>query len=430
MLEISIENFLSFSEKQTFNMYAGGAGNIDGSLFELEYAGQNKELNKIKLFKASVIYGLNNAGKTNFFNALFLLCRFVEKSWENGLLKDDCYFKLNNTFKNKPTIFSITFITEQKIKYDYSFSFIKERIITEKLISYAKGQPQLCFERKFIEEKGDYDYIFKNIEGNSKNQIKDIVGATREDCLFLSAAKQYGNKFLEPVINFFKNTLKVIPTFILDVYNNNVKKIIEENDENFKKDFLTLLGDKSIIDIIIEKEPLSSKQILEKEEKLKNSSLNKQEEIKKQYEELEKRVVFLKRDENGNNIKFRLDTTESDGTNKLINLLSFLYLAKDKNKVLFFDELDCSLNSKLLVLLIKLIYKNNWKVQLIFTAHNTSLLKKRFDIFRKYQVWFVEKDYDNVSSILYSAGETSVRNEKDLEELFFNGRFIDFQEEE
>ena len=36
----------------------------------------------------------------------------------------------------------------------------------------------------------------------------------------------------------------------------------------------------------------------------------------------------------------------------------------------------------------------NWNVQLIFTAHNTVLLKKMFNVFKKYQVWFVDKDYN------------------------------------
>ena len=78
---------------------------------------------------------------------------------------------------------------------------------------------------------------------------------------------------------------------------------------------------------------------------------------------------------------------------------------------------------------MKLIYKMNWNVQLIFTAHNTVLLKKMFNVFKKYQVWFVDKDY-NGNSVLYSAGETSVRNEKNLEELYFNGRFTDIPEDE
>ena len=72
----------------------------------------------------------------------------------------------------------------------------------------------------------------------------------------------------------------------------------------------------------------------------------------------------------------------------------------------------------------------NWTIQLIFTAHNTALLKKSFSIFRKHQVWFVEKDYDKISSVLYSGGDTSVRNEKDLEDLYFDGRFIEMPDEE
>ena len=51
------------------------------------------------------------------------------------------------------------------------------------------------------------------------------------------------------------------------------------------------------------------------------------------------------------------------------------------------------------------------------------------NVFKKYQVWFVDKDYSG-NSVLYSAGATSVRNELDLEKLYFNGRFTDIPEED
>lgn len=433
MLELSIENFLSFSEKQTFNMYAGEKGNIKGSTFDIGYIGQKKTINKVKVYKAAVLYGLNNAGKSNFVSALSLVAQIISLSWKEGLPKKDFYFRLYNKCINKPSCFCITFIANDKIKYEYSFSITKDRIRNEKLIGFPNGQPQLYFERIFDEKNNTYNYDTKNLKGNSDNQIEDIKGATRQDCLFLSAAKQYGNEFLKPVLNFLSNTFNVLPDFILDFYDNETIDIIEKSNEisnNFKNTIFSLLNDKSITDIKIKKEDLTPKQLLKMEEELNKSPLEEQQKIKDKYDSAKKHIIFTKKDENGNDIDFPLNKTESEGTKKLVNLLGILYKIKENNEIIIFDELDCKLHPKLLILLINLIYKLNWNIQLIFTAHNTAFLKKRFDVLRKYQVWFVEKDYDNISSVLYSAGETSVRNEKDLEDLYFNGRFIDMPEEE
>lgn len=433
MLELSIENFLSFSERQTFNMYAGEKGNIKGSTFDIEYIGQKKAMNKVKLYKTAVLYGLNNSGKSNFVNALSLITQIISLSWKEGLPKKDFYFKLYKKCIDKPSFFSITFVASDKIKYEYSFSITKDRIWNEKLIGYPNGQPQLYFERIFNEKSNNYDYDTKNLIGNSPNQIEDIKGATRQDCLFLSASKQYVNDLLKPVLEFLTNKFNVLPSFILDLYDIESIDIIEANNvltNNFKNTIFSLLDDKSIVDVRIKKDGLSAKQTLKMEEELNKSPLEEQQKIKDKYENIKKHIIFIKKDENGNDVDFGLDKTESEGTRKLVNLLGILYKIKENNEVLVFDELDCKLHPKLLILLLQLIYKLNWNIQLIFTAHNTAFLKKRFDVLRKYQVWFVEKDYDNVSSILYSAGETSVRNEKDLEDLYFNGRFIDMPKDE
>ena len=432
LLEVSIENFDSFSEKQTFTMYANGRGNIFNSTFGVKCCGQNKRMEKIKLYNTSVIYGLNNSGKSNFIGAVSLIRGIVDYSIKRGLPKNPHYFLLDPKYKDRPSVFEIVFIAKDNIKYKYSFAFDNIRIHNEKLIGYPKGQEKLYFERNFNEKTNDYDYDTKNLIGNSDTQIDGIKGDTRSDCLFLSVAKERGNNQLKYVIEFLTNSLNIMPNFILDILNREAITILKDNTKEtseFKNIFKKLMNDDLIQDIIVKDEELSTEERLRMEKELEESPLDEQELVKDKYRQRQKKIKIIRKDNCGNSVEFDLNKMESEGTNRIINLISMLFKIKNNGEVLFFDELDASLHPKMLILLMKLIYKMNWNVQLVFTAHNTVLLKKMFDVFRKYQVWFIDKDYGG-NSVLYSAGETSVRNEKNLEELYFNGRFTDIPEDE
>ena len=73
--------------------------------------------------------------------------------------------------------------------------------------------------------------------------------------------------------------------------------------------------------------------------------------------------------------------------------------------------------------LVDTIQKNNSsgnKSQLIFTTHNTSFLDT--ELFRRDQIWFMEKDRDQASH-LYPLTDFSPRKEEALERVYLVGRY-------
>ena len=64
------------------------------------------------------------------------------------------------------------------------------------------------------------------------------------------------------------------------------------------------------------------------------------------------------------------------------------------------------------------INKNN--AQLVFTTHDTSILDT--DIFRRDQVWFVEKDRESATK-LYPLSDFSPRKKEALENGYLKGRY-------
>jgi AAA15 family ATPase/GTPase len=92
-------------------------------------------------------------------------------------------------------------------------------------------------------------------------------------------------------------------------------------------------------------------------------------------------------------------------------------------EVLLFDEIETSLHPLLVRYLVRKFHStrsNSHKAQLIFTTNNTSLLRK--NLFRRDQVWFVEKDKDGASTI-YPLTDFSPRQDEALERGYLRGRY-------
>lgn len=88
------------------------------------------------------------------------------------------------------------------------------------------------------------------------------------------------------------------------------------------------------------------------------------------------------------------------------------------------DELDTSLHTLLVRELVRLFHKpevNANGAQLIFSTHDTSLLDDP-DLFRRDQIWFVEKDRDQASHLV-ALVEFSPRKNEALERGYLMGRY-------
>ena len=88
------------------------------------------------------------------------------------------------------------------------------------------------------------------------------------------------------------------------------------------------------------------------------------------------------------------------------------------------DELDTSLHTLLVRELVRLFHRpetNTGGAQLIFTTHDTSLLDAP-GLFRRDQIWFVEKERDQ-ASVLVSLSEFSPRKNEALERGYLMGRY-------
>ena len=106
---------------------------------------------------------------------------------------------------------------------------------------------------------------------------------------------------------------------------------------------------------------------------------------------------------------FDMEYHESEGTKKLFALAAPLLDALNKGHVLIVDELDARLHLLITCAIINLFHSNE-----------TNLLSNK--IFRRDQIWFVQKDLQGASQ-LYSLIEYKVRNDASFEKDYIRGRY-------
>lgn len=113
---------------------------------------------------------------------------------------------------------------------------------------------------------------------------------------------------------------------------------------------------------------------------------------------------------------------ESNGTRNLLFLAGHVLDILAKGLTLVIDELDTSLHTLLVQALVRLFHRpdiNHHGAQLIFTTHDISLLDA-YGLFRRDQVWFMEKKPDQ-SSELYSLLDFSPRKNEAIERGYLQG---------
>jgi len=419
LIGFSFNNYRSFKDNTAFTLKADSIKSKIDNTFEVDFNSGNT----ISLLKTAVVYGANASGKSNLIKAFLAFTWLIKNSYKFELNKQqiECYepFELDINTQDSPVNFKISFVIDA-IKYDYEISFSKRKIDFEKLDFSPKGQTSNLFER-VLSEDSDYDTI-----GFGKNLVdKRIPKKVFKNQLYLS---KFGidtpHDQLTTVYRYLTN---------INVWNasnkrtiNDLSKEISEliaqsENEKFKNRLSKLIR---ISDTKIES--ISSKEFKRKSFKLPEELPGKI--VDKFYENNRIRTfsyhkVFDGKDEIGLR-EFDFNAKESTGTKVLFALGGKILKTLENGGVVVFDELDNSLHPKLCKFLIRLFnskISNPRNAQLIFAAHEVTLLDK--DVFRKDQVWFAQKNKFGCSE-LYCANEfEGVRDNTNFELWYRTGKF-------
>lgn len=446
LLQLTVGNFLSFKDNMTFSAIA--VNNSDREIDDLHgdrlLAHPFEE--GISILPISAIYGANGAGKSNLVKAVKFAKDLVVEGTRSDRMIPVYPFKLGN-YSKQPSNFEFIFV-RQGVQYSYGFRLDREQIFEEWLYSTFQETKEevIYFERITSSAKEttiELGSQLKEKSDKSEQFLEFVAQGTRPNQLFLTEAIDRNVEALRPVMDWFSEVLAVVSAG-MSFGGSEILSMKDKSFFKFLEKSLRLVGT-GVDKIKVVREKFDSENHLsdlpsEVIDPIRNGLVQEQSEAGsdriamlavpgKRYffvtsDEDEFSVVQLKtqhRDEEGELVDFAIEE-ESDGTQRLINLIPILFALKEKDEiVVFFDELDRRLHPLLSQYFIReLLDCRGASNQLFFTTHDTNLLD--LELFRRDEIWFVEKNRKGASS-LYSLAEFHIQQDIKVEKGYLNGRF-------
>ncbi len=413
IIEFGVKNFRSIKNRQFLSLEA------ETTEYKTTNFLQVKNYKNLKLLRSAAIYGANASGKSNLIKALNAFHRMVLKSATYQV--DDPIewyepFKLDPDTSAQAVEFFINFLTKDEIRYQYSFSFLKERILKEELYFYPKNRKAQLFVREYIngEYRIDFGHYFI-----AKKQIRNIL----PNQLLLSKGAQDGHPILMKLYRYFRQYL------VWNSHSSGQQAVLRGEIEDWmsrsdKKGFrdklvrLIRLSDTKIQDIQVfdfdefdfrfkaSLDPILSKHFL----------------THQKYLSMAVHKTFKNGKEHGADMLPLSE--ESEGTRMLFNLGGQILKILDTGGILIIDELENSLHPKLSRFLVNLFHYNESNpknAQLILATHETNLLDK--SLFRKDQIWLTEKDEQGRTELFSLSDIEGLGYDAPFEKWYLQGKF-------
>jgi uncharacterized protein len=414
LIEFAITNFRSFQSRQVFSL-------LPSAKVKQRYNPllATEKYPKIQVPPSAVIYGANNAGKSNFLGAIkaleWLVCNSASFNSNQKLVANE-FFIFNTKTKEQPTTFEIDFIAPNKKRYNYQICFNTTQVLEEALYVYnisetGKMSASTLFERTKQEIK------FPALKGVRK-EVR-----FQENQLFLSRGDVEGNEELRQVYAFFAHhlsILKLTETEYTDFLTRSYANFAANNPENPILKTIEIILKETDTGILGIETNLIDKDKIGFGEDVPQAIKDKIFEQLK-YEIRTKHRLFDGDTEIGTE-SIALQE-QSTGTRKLLGLTPIILTALEDGDVLFIDEMNTSMHTHITSFLITLFNDKTTNpngAQLIITTHDIQII--RDDIFDKDQIFMVEKSAAGASELSSFANITGLRNEARLDEFYATGR--------
>ncbi len=429
LIEFKFSNYRSFRDEAILSMEATRVASFKNSLIEFSPSGKSTQ-NPIKLLPSVAIYGKNGGGKSNIIRAFWLAVQFIRNAQrtqhENAPIPVRP-FLLDDVSSNEPTTFEFNYVYEG-IKYCYGFSATKEKITKEYLYHAPKGQKSRVFTRD-----GQAFQFSENADKKKRQMISEAVAPNQ---LYFAVACTMNEKACIDAMRWFRE----------GVYFSRDYTDIPEQLLNYSEDANMLraisdyakMADVGIQDMQFEVKnteipdegalpadlPEDIKGALVQFMKALSNAPNIAESQLKMGEV--NAVSFHQGiDSMGNPRRYELQLAdESDGTRKLMALAPAIERVLGCGGVLLVDELEKEMHPMLVEMVVSKFQSpkaNPNRAQLIFTTHNTELLN--MELLRKDQIYFVDKNRKDGSSMLYSISEFSTPTSENVRKSYLMGKY-------
>jgi hypothetical protein len=427
LIEFTVGNYRSIREPQTLSMVANKVVSKDKRLDEENVF----DVDGIRLLKTAAIYGANSSGKSNFIKAISFMRRLtrrfrLRREAEVNERIDVEPFLLDAASPSQPSHFEAVFFARGK-QYRYGFDATQDQIVSEWLYHVPEQRETLLFHR----EGNQFE-----LKGNFRKEGDGLQERTRENRLFLPVVAEFNGQIASDVIEWF-NALR-IDSGVRDIPRAFTSERILDSSQPMtsrRELLLDLLRRLNLgfDDVAVERERIEIDENRYSDFASRLGSHLSETEQRVPSDESTRRTRYVERartktvhrlNESSEQIRFDLNSQESDGTQRVFALAGETVDVLSRGHVMIVDEMDARLHPILTRNLVQMFNSNQSNpknAQLVFATHDTNLLTNK--LFRRDQIWFVEKD-QNQASQLYSLAEfKGVRNDASFEKDYILGRY-------
>ena len=426
LIRFITSNFLSFRDEIEFSMVPGKAHKHNHHVIK------NGSRTGIDGLKSAVIYGANAAGKSNLVAAMEFAKDLIVDGTKPLRAIQRKPFRLSKEHSELPTKFEFEMIVGKKA-YNYGFEYNSQHVISEWLYQISKSANKMLFERSTDENNVvTVQPGLPNLRGQAASQFGFVAKGTRENQLFLTESVDRNLPYFKDIYSWFDEQLvfifphsrfsiesqldkdlsfgealaQFLREFDTGIFSINLQQI-DESDVKVPKEIFDRIGEnlKPGKGVVIS---MNGRYLVKKDD---NGQL--------EYSKL----VFRHQMNRSDELTTFEVADESDGTQRLIDLLPVMIDQRDSGRVFFIDEIDRSLHPLASYRLLEMFLNQNStseSSQLIVTTHESSLLD--LDLLRRDEIWFVEKNRES-SSHVYSLEEFAPRYDRDIRKGYLMGRF-------
>lgn len=402
LINFTVSNYRCFRDEQQFTMTRIDKPATDGSWLHED------------LSTVAGIFGPNASGKSTLLKALEHGARFIANSYRGGDVDSGVPFEpfaLDSSAASVPETFFYEFIGSDGLRYKYWFDLNTSSVSYECLMVYRTNRPTTLFERD--DDQVKYSDSFRG----PKKQLESIL---RPNALLLSVMIASGVRAISPVQDFFKQ-IRYTSASAFEAELKNIKRTAQSPSGIHELNRLVASAGLGITSIAVKQREATTQdaaaiaravEFLDNE-KDRNALLADQ----------TRELVFEHQGPHGS--AMLNSDAESDGTKAIIAFLSVALRALKTGSPLIVDEIDRSLHPEFARAFVHLFTDpatNPKQAQLIFTAHDTSLITRQpaEPALCRDQIWFTQKQSDGAADLI-SLMEFSPRTTENFGRNYLGG---------
>ena len=425
LLRYIVSNFKSIGHPVEFSMFPTEESTDERFLKTI-----TTKAGEWKVLRRGGFFGPNASGKSSFIESIDFARDYIIDGQKSG--KGTGVNQFRGDFEDLEGIssFQFMFYLEGEV-YEYGFSLDRRQVHEEWLMQLTEKDIAPLFTR-VTDENGKTTIEIESRFARNKSKdrmladvLKESIQESQKNQLFLYKLYDNGIKKAEKIVQWFKNLQVIFPETTVQALPIRMKA-----DEDLRNYIARMLDkmDTGVYEISVASDEIDfhefaqkldlPKEIVDDIEEIKNGIVN----LAGRYfifaENKKKKTILVQ-------LKFNHQLNideESDGTQRLVDLLPMLFTIGKNPTIYFVDEIDRSLHTKLSLFLLDefACRAEEGENQIIFTAHDVNLIN--LNNFRQDEIWFIEKTQMGEST-LKPFSDFEVKEGQDTLKAYLSGRF-------